>query len=129
MVPAEAIDAHKAEEERLRLAMLDQERSQKGAPKCAETDHHASLYPVRQKELSRKMQEEEAAEVTNAEAFTRQRDVAAAKRLAVFRKLELMHQDVAAGVPPLGSFHAAPYPTLLPLRLSGSMPHISLVTR
>ena len=111
---ADAVAAHKAKGERLRLAMLDHERRQREVAERAETDRPVSLYRTMQEEPSRKMQELEAAEDSVAEAFARQRDVAAAQRVAVSRQLEPMQQVIAAGVPPLGSFFAAQDLTLLP---------------
>jgi hypothetical protein len=53
---AGAVAAHKADGERLHLEILDQERKQKEAAECAESNRHASLYRARQEEPSRKME-------------------------------------------------------------------------
>jgi len=88
LVEAEA--AHKAEDERLRLARMDQERNQTKVAERAEAARHASLYRARLAETNCEMPKLEAAEANAAEALARQKGAEAAHCLAVSRQLELL---------------------------------------
>jgi len=78
------------------------------------------------KELSRKMQELEAAEDVVAEAFARQKEAATAHRLAFSRQLELLQHAATVGVPSLGHVTISADRTTLSPQLKGHMPTYSL---
>ena len=100
---AEAEAVHKADGERLQLAIHAQGKAMHEVAERAKAARHASLYRARQEELIRKMQELEAAEAEDAEAFARQKDASATQRLIVNRQLDHLQQAASVGVPPLGA--------------------------
>ena len=81
---------YRAEVERLRLARLEMERVQKLGTERAETSRMAALHRVHQEEMSKKMQELEAAEAATSQTFARLRDAVLATRFAIACEMKLL---------------------------------------